>query len=134
MIGSLLYLFATKLNIMYATSFLPKFMQTPSLIHFKAAKRILRYDKGIVDFGLRYMKEDNGDLQWFNDSYWVGSIDGSKSTGGFCFSFGSAMFTQNSRKQEVATLSSAKVKYLATMAVANHAKWLKKILMDLGVT
>ncbi|EOX92681.1 Retrotransposon protein, unclassified, putative [Theobroma cacao] len=87
-IGSLLYLSATRLDIMFATCLLSKSMQTPSVIHFKAAKRILRYVKGTSDFGLVYLRSESSGLQGYTDNDWAGSVDDSKSTGGFCFSQG----------------------------------------------
>lgn len=72
MIGSLLYLTATRPNLMYATCLLSKFMQAPTILHFIAVKRILKYVKGTADFGLRYMKQDSGDLVGYGDSDWAG--------------------------------------------------------------
>ncbi|XP_021299428.1 uncharacterized protein LOC110428079 [Herrania umbratica] len=83
MIGSLLYLSATKPNIMYATSLLSRFMQALSLLHFKAVKRILRHIKGTVEYGLMYRGKDGNELQGFSDSDWAGAVDDSNSTGGF---------------------------------------------------
>ncbi|XP_017980993.1 PREDICTED: uncharacterized mitochondrial protein AtMg00240-like [Theobroma cacao] len=80
MIGSLLFLSAIIPDIMYATSLLSRFMQTPSLLHFKVANRILRYIKGTVEVGLKYRKRDTGELQGFSDSDWAGLVDDSKST------------------------------------------------------
>ncbi|GAA0147101.1 hypothetical protein LIER_06885 [Lithospermum erythrorhizon] len=52
LIRSLLHLTATRPDIMYPTSLLSKFMQTPSQEHYGAAKRVLRYLQGIMDFGI----------------------------------------------------------------------------------
>lgn len=54
MIG--LYLSATRPDIMFAKSLLSRYMQSPLILHFVAVKRVLRYVKGTVDFGLRYLK------------------------------------------------------------------------------
>ncbi|EOY14205.1 Cysteine-rich RLK (RECEPTOR-like protein kinase) 8 [Theobroma cacao] len=109
-IGSLLYLAATRPDVMFATSFLSRFMQAPSIHHFTIAKRILRYVKGTASYGLRFLKSESYDLQGFTDSDWARSVDDSKSTGRYCFSFGSGVFTWSSRKQEVVVQSSAEEK------------------------
>ncbi|XP_058004059.1 retrovirus-related Pol polyprotein from transposon TNT 1-94 [Hevea brasiliensis] len=54
MIGSLLYLSITRPDIMFATSILSRFMNSPSEIHLVAAKRVLRYIRGTIDYGLFY--------------------------------------------------------------------------------
>ncbi|EOY13163.1 Uncharacterized protein TCM_031688 [Theobroma cacao] len=58
--------------------------------------------------------------------------DDSRSTRGYYFSFGSAIFSWNSKKQEVMAQSSAEAEYISTAAVANQVIWIKKILGDLG--
>ena len=54
LIGSLLYLTSTRLNIMFAASLLSRFTQEPSQVHFGAAKHVLRYFKGTMDYGIMY--------------------------------------------------------------------------------
>ncbi|EOY27327.1 Uncharacterized protein TCM_029194 [Theobroma cacao] len=125
-VGSLLYLSATKPDIRYATCLLSRVIQTPSLVHFTAAKRILRYVKGMIVFGLLYLKKDSGELQGFSDNDWARSVDDSKSTGSFCFLLGSAVFTRASKKQEIVAQSSAEAEYIAIALAAIHTKWLRK--------
>ena len=93
LIGSLLYLTATRPDIMYATSLLSRFMQSPSQIHFGAGKRILRYLQGTKEFGIRYTTKTNSELLGYTDSDWAGSADDIKSTSGYAFSLGSGMFS-----------------------------------------
>jgi hypothetical protein len=52
LIGCLMYLSATRLDILYATSLLSRYMHCPSEIHLRATKLILRYIKGTVNFGV----------------------------------------------------------------------------------
>ena len=55
-IGSLLYLSATRPDIMFVASLLSRFMHSPSQVHFRAAKRVLRYIRGTTDYGLYFLK------------------------------------------------------------------------------
>jgi len=64
-------------------------MHNPSVHHFGAAKRILRYVAGTSDYGVWYNKVDNFRLYGFTDSDYVGSLDDQKSTSGQVFFLGS---------------------------------------------
>ncbi|CAL8162665.1 unnamed protein product [Prunus armeniaca] len=66
----------------YATSLLSKFMQNPSQIHYGAAKRILRYFQGTIDYGIWYKPTTDPRLFGHTDSDWAGSMDDMKSTSG----------------------------------------------------
>ncbi|KAG6510578.1 hypothetical protein ZIOFF_028603 [Zingiber officinale] len=55
-VGSLMYLTATRPDIMYSVSLISRYMENPTEIHLLAAKRILRYLQGTKDFGLFYKK------------------------------------------------------------------------------
>ncbi|KAL5761520.1 hypothetical protein ACOSP7_005729 [Xanthoceras sorbifolium] len=105
-------------------------MHSPSLTHLGVGKRILRYLKGTLDFGIWYEKSD-GKLVGYVDSDWAGSLDDSKSTTGFVFSLGSGAFSWNSKKQEVVAQSTAEAEYIAAAAATNQAIWIRKILTDL---
>lgn len=78
------------------------------------------------------MKNENGELQGYSDSDWAGSVENTKSNGGFCFSFGSVVFCWNTKKQIVVAQSSTEVEYIAIAVVANHVVWLRQLLIDFG--
>lgn len=78
------------------------------------------------------MKKDNNELQGFSDSDQVGFVDNTKSTGGFCFLFGSVVFSWNLKKQEIFAQSSVEAEYIAIVATTKNVQWLRKILTDLG--
>ncbi|GKV37353.1 hypothetical protein SLEP1_g45393 [Rubroshorea leprosula] len=67
-VGSLLYLTATRPDIMYAASLLSRFMSSPTQLHFAIAKRVLRYVNGTSDYGLWFEKIDSGSLVGYSDS------------------------------------------------------------------
>ena len=98
LIGCLLYLTATRPNVMFAASLLSRFMQKPSELHFKAAKRVLRYVKGSLDHGIWHGRVENLKFVGFTNSDWVGSQDDMKSTSPYVFIIGSSVFNWNSKK------------------------------------
>jgi hypothetical protein len=133
LIGCLMYLTATRPDIMHAVSLLSRFMHCASEIHFKAAKRVVRYIKGTLNYGIKFSCAENFELQGYADSDWAGSCDDMKSTSGYCFSFGSGIFSWCSKKQEVIAQSTAEAEYVAATAAANQVLWLRKILADLDM-
>jgi hypothetical protein len=77
LVGNLLYLNATRPDIMFATSFLSRFIHSPSHFHFAATKRVLRYIQGITSYEIRYRR--NSMVKLFgcvND--WGGCVDNMK--------------------------------------------------------
>ncbi|KAG6501358.1 hypothetical protein ZIOFF_041237 [Zingiber officinale] len=61
-----------------------------------------------------------------------GSLDDMKSTSGYCFSFGSAIFSWLSKKQQSVAQSSAEAEYISASVATSQAIWLRRILADLG--
>ena len=55
LVGSLMYLTATRPDIMFAVSLISRFMESPKDSHWQTGKRILRYVAGTVDYGLWYI-------------------------------------------------------------------------------
>ena len=132
LIGSLLYLTATRPDIMYAVSLLSRFMHDPSQVHYGAAKRILRYLQGTKFYGIWYRATSDSKLVGYTDSDWAGSMDDMKSTSGYAFTLGSGIFSWASKKQATVAQSSAEAEYIAAAMTTSQAIWLKRILEDMG--
>ena len=113
LVGSLRYLTCTRPDILYATGLVSRYMETPTTTHFKSAKRILRYLKGTINFGLFYSISADYKLVGYSDSDWAGNIDDRKSTTGFVFFMGDTAFTWLSKKQPIVTLSTCEAEYVA---------------------
>ena len=92
-IGCLMYLTETRPDIMNTVSLLSRYMHCASEIHFQATKRIVKYVKGTINYGLRFCQVKNFTLHGYLYSDWAGCIDDMRSTSGYCFSFGSAIFS-----------------------------------------
>ena len=76
---------------MFAASLLSRLMQEPRQVHFGAAKRVLRYLQGTMDYGIMYKFGGDLNLICYSDSDWVGSIDDMQSTSSYDFLFGSSI-------------------------------------------
>ena len=85
MIGSLLYLIASRLNISYNVGVCARYQVNPKESHMIALKRIIKYVKTTVDFRVWYSKDTNDVLVGYSDADWVGNVDDRKSTLGFVF-------------------------------------------------
>ena len=89
MIGSLMYLTNTRLDIFFAVYTLSQYLTDSRNVHLMAAKHVLRYLKRTVDYGLKYDANQKINLEGYVDSDWAGSAIDRKSTPGCCFSMGS---------------------------------------------
>ncbi|XP_020272454.1 uncharacterized protein LOC109847633 [Asparagus officinalis] len=130
MIGGLNYLSHTRPDIAFSVSVVSRFMHSPSMHHLGAAKTILCYIVGTVDFGIWYSRVSNFKLCGFTDSDWASCLDGGKSTSGHVFSLGSGVISWSSKKQEIVTLSSSEAEYVAATAAVCQAIWLRRLLTD----
>lgn len=126
LIGSLMYLVNTRLDIWFTVNVLSQFQMESRHDHWMTSKHILRYLQGIVRYCLKYEKEKDVHLEGFTDSDWGGSEKDGRSTTGGCFSLGSSMVSWMSKKQETMALSSAEVKYIVAYEVSREAIWLRK--------
>ena len=131
-VGSLLYLTATRPDLIYAASLLSRFMTGPTKIHMGAAKEVLRYVQGTLIYGIEYVRNQSSTLIGFCDADWVGSEDDSRSTSGYAFSFGSGAFSWASVKQNTVALSTAEAEYVSTSEATAQAIWLRFVLDDFG--
>ncbi|XP_057850758.1 uncharacterized mitochondrial protein AtMg00810-like [Cryptomeria japonica] len=107
LVGSLMYLTATRPDIMYGVSLISRFMESPKDSHLQIGKRILRYVCGTKNYGILYSAVDDFKLIGYMDSDCAGSIDDRKSTSGYAFHFGSDVVSWASKKQPIVTLSLA---------------------------
>lgn len=134
LVGCLLYLTATRPDIMFGVSLLSRFMHCCNEAHLKAAKRVLRYIKGTANFGVMFESGKELKLEGYSDSDWAGSLDDMKSTSGYLFTLGSGMFCWSSKKQQTIAQSTAEAEYIAAAGTVNQAIWLRKLLHDLNET
>jgi hypothetical protein len=92
-IGSLVYLTNTRMDICFVVNTLSQFLVDPRRVHLVFAKHVMRYLKGMLDCGLSYNGDHDCRLSGYTDSDWDGSVPDRKSTSGCCLILGSAMIS-----------------------------------------
>jgi len=133
MIGSLLYLTATRPDIMFSVGLCARFQSNPKLSHLKSVKRIFRYLKGTPNLGLWYPKSEKFDLIAYADADFGGCRIDRKSTSGTCQFLGHALVSWTSKKQNSVALSTAEAEYIAASACCAQVIWMKNTLEDYGI-
>ena len=81
-------------------------MAKPLESHWIAAKKVLSYLKGTVNYGLMYSDNCDVELTGYSDSDWARDIEDRKSTLGYAFNIQSEIVSWSSRKQPIVSLSS----------------------------
>lgn len=130
LVGYLMYLVNSRLDICFAVKILSQFQLEPHHDHWITSKHVLRYLFGTIHHCLKYYSMEVN-LIGFTNSDWGGSETDGRSTTGGCFNLGAAMISWMSRKQDLVALSSAEVEYVAACEVGKEVVWLKKLLTDL---
>ena len=126
-----MYLTATHLDLMFVVSLISRFMTCPTQQHFAAAKRVLWYLKGTVDYGVFYRKGGVSGLIGFTNSGYVGDMEDSKSTSSYVFMMSGEAIAWFSRKQPIVTFSTTKAEFVAASAGACQVIWMRRILKEI---
>jgi hypothetical protein len=113
-IGSLMYLMNTRPDICFVVNTLSQYLVQPRRVHLVAAKHVMRYLKGALEYGLCYIGDHDFRVYGYTNSDWAGSFSDRKSTSRCCFNLGSAMTSWKSRKQSSIALSTTEAEYIAT--------------------
>ncbi|GJS98528.1 putative ribonuclease H-like domain-containing protein [Tanacetum coccineum] len=113
MIRSLMYLIASRPNIMFAICACARFQVTPNTSHLHTVKRIFRYLKGQPKLGLWYPRDSPFDLEAFSDSDYAGASLDRKSTTGGCQFLGKRLISWQCKKQTIVANSTTKAEYVA---------------------
>ena len=80
--GSLMYLVNSRPDLCFVVNTLSQFMVEPRRVHWVAAKHVLRYLAGIVDYGLDYRRLEGVSLTGFTYSYWASNVTDRKRNSG----------------------------------------------------
>ncbi|XP_070017750.1 uncharacterized protein [Nicotiana sylvestris] len=132
-IGSLLYLTASRPDIVFSVGLYARLQSNPKESHLKAAKRILRYLKGTQDLVLYYLSGNNFNLIGYADADYAGYLVDRKSTSRMAHFLGSCLISWRTRKQNSVALSIAEAEYVVAASCCAQLLWIKQQLEDFGV-
>ncbi|CAJ2642451.1 unnamed protein product [Trifolium pratense] len=113
-VGTLQYATLTRPDISYSVNKVCQFMAHPLESHWKAVKRILRYLKGTLNYGLLLQPSPSSppfSLRAYSDADWATDQDDRRSTSGSCIYFGSNLVSWGSKKQQLVARSSTEAEY-----------------------
>ncbi|XP_022871341.1 uncharacterized protein LOC111390519 [Olea europaea var. sylvestris] len=111
LVGSLIYLTVTRLDIAYAVHLVSQFMSAPRSIHHAAVLCILHYVKGTLFHGFHFSSHSSLTLKVYFDADWAGDPTDRRSTIDFLFLLGDSFISSRSKKQTVVARSSTEAEY-----------------------
>ncbi|GJT30252.1 putative ribonuclease H-like domain-containing protein [Tanacetum coccineum] len=132
MIGCLMYLTASRPDIMFAVCLCARFQVTPKVSHMHAVKRIFRYLKHQPKLGLWYPKDSPFHLEAFSDSDYAGDNHDRRSTSGGCQYLGRRLVSWQCKKQTIVAISSTEAEYVAAASCCAQVLWMQNQLLDYG--
>ncbi|KAD2805483.1 hypothetical protein E3N88_38860 [Mikania micrantha] len=132
-IGSLMYLTASRPDIVFATSICARYLSKPKLSHLIAVKRILRYLKGTPDTGLWYPKDDNFSFNAYSDSDYGGCKTDAKSTTGGAQFLGERLVSWQCKKQTYVATSTCEAEYVVAVSCCSQVLWIQQQMRDYGL-
>ncbi|GKB23083.1 retrovirus-related pol polyprotein from transposon TNT 1-94 [Tanacetum coccineum] len=132
MIRSLMYLTASRPDIMFAVCACARFQVTLKTSHLLAVKRIFRYLKGKPTLGLWYSRDSPFELVAYTNSDYAGATQDRKSTTRGCQFLGNRLISWQCKKQTVVATSTTEAEYVAAASCCGQVLWIQNQLMDYG--
>ena len=125
---------ATRPDLAAAVGTLSKFMSKPGKDHWTGVKRILRYLKGTLNYGLAFTVDDNNHASvGYSDADWAGDLATRHSTSGYVFQIQSNTVSWSSKRQASVSKSSTEAEYIALSGATQEPIWMRRLLTDIGI-
>ncbi|GKA85889.1 retrovirus-related pol polyprotein from transposon TNT 1-94 [Tanacetum coccineum] len=133
MIGTLLYLAASRPDLQFAICMCARYQARPTKKHLNAVKRIFRYLKGTINRGLWYPNDSSIALTAYADADHAGCQDTRRSTSGSMQFLGDRLVSWSSKRQKSAAISSTEAEYIALSGCCAQVLWTRSQLTDYGL-
>ena len=132
MIGSLMYLTASRPDLLFAVCMCARYQSRPTKRHMEAVKRVFRYLKGTTHMGLWYPKDTAMALTAYSDADHAGCQDTRRSTSGGAQFLGEKLVSWSTKKQLSTSISSTEAEYISMSSCCAQILWMKSQLSDYG--
>ncbi|GJV45344.1 hypothetical protein Tco_1429880 [Tanacetum coccineum] len=132
MIGSLMYLTSSRLDIMFAMCACARYQVNPKVSHLYAVKRSFSYLKGQPKLGLWYPKDYRFNLVAYTNSDYARASLNRKSTIGGCQFLRCRLISWQCKKQTVVANSTTEAEYVAASSCCGQVLWIQNQLLDYG--
>ncbi|GJZ16526.1 ribonuclease H-like domain-containing protein [Tanacetum coccineum] len=129
--GALQYLTFTRPDLSYAVQQVCLYMHDPRDPHFTALKRILRYVRGTLDYGLHLHVSSTTQLSAYTDADWADCRVTYRSTFGYCVFFCGNLLSWYAKHQVTLSRSSAEAEYQGVANVVAETAWIRNLLCEL---
>nr|GEV57769.1 ribonuclease H-like domain-containing protein [Tanacetum cinerariifolium] len=129
--GSLQCLTFTRPYISYAVQQVCLYMHDPREPYFSTFKRVPRYVRGTLDYGLQLFSSSTTDLVAYSDADWAGWPNTRRSTSGYCVFLSNNLLSWSSKRQPTLSHSSAETEYPGVANAVAETCWLRNLLREL---
>lgn len=133
MIGKLHYVAHSRLDIAHDAGLVARFQKDHKETHLVVVKRISRYLKGTMDYGLWYSYKNNFSLEVFTDADWANNVDDQKRTTNGDFLLGGRLVAWKSKKQTCVSQSTTEAEYVAESMNCTQTIWMRHVLEGLNL-
>lgn len=133
-VGALQYITVTRPDIAFSVNKVSQFMHCPLDTHFKAVKRILRYLKGTLSYGMVLRRSVLLSLVGFSDADWGSDSDDCRSITGYCIFLGANAIAWSSKKQQTVSRSSTEAEYRSLASATTEVIWIQSLLKELHIS
>ncbi|KAL3520959.1 hypothetical protein ACH5RR_019108 [Cinchona calisaya] len=123
----------TRPDIAYIVGILGRYLSNPDMIHWIAAKRVMRYLQRTKHYMLTYRRSNKLDIIGYSDSDFTGCQDSHKSTSGYIYLLASGVISWKSVKQTLIAPSTMAAEFISCYEASNHGIWLRNFVTGLRI-
>ena len=133
-VGSIMYAqICTRPDIAFAVGVLGRYQNDPSLNHWRATKKVMKYLQGTKGYMLMYRRTYSLEVIGYSDSDFVGCVNYCKSTSGYIFKLADGVIPWRSAKQTLTTTSTMEAEFVSCFEASLHGVWLKTFISELRI-